>query len=66
MRMTPTYLRAITIVQRAAVKPTERKAIQAAFALLFWNDPGFKPSEFNEACDAAGTATGPGAIDLNG
>jgi hypothetical protein len=53
MRNKQIYLRAIAIVQRANGTPEERAKIRASFALLFWNDPGFKPSEFNAACDAA-------------
>lgn len=45
--------RAIQIVATATATAEERAAIRAAFALLFWNEPGFKPSEFKAACDAA-------------
>jgi len=45
--------RAIQIVARANVGASHRKAIQASFALLFWNEPGFNPGVFNAACDEA-------------
>lgn len=45
--------RAVEIATKCAATEGERRAIRAAFALLFWNEPGFNPAAFKAECDAA-------------
>jgi len=44
--------RAVTIVQRGALTPDQRRAVKASLSLLMWNVPGFSADKFRDLCDA--------------